>query len=516
MGVLVLNVNNEHWAEVVAGVATRGIEVTHAFTHDPVNLERRLRRHGACGIEVLDSSKYFSFEEVSRRLGPGDMHLPREVLEALRPAEATFLSITDRAAILPRSVRWRTRLFRALVRHWIGFVERTRADLLLCTEPPHYGWDLVLYEVMRYLGKPTRVLLWTHLPDRFYLAERYDQAVPVDPEATRGLASPEALRASLDPDLLRGIDEESRYSRHSRLVLGTPAPAGVEAPAKGRWQGARERIGRFAAGLGQALADLGREGFLLPFAHNGIRSLTLFRAFRLLARAWARRLERAWSARVRPLEPGVPYVYFALHMQPEASSMPQAGIFADQLLAVTTLAAALPEGWVLAVREHPSQFQDHFMSPAGRWHFRDPSDYEELAKVPGVVLVSMETPTHELVAGSRLVATLTGTVGWEALRAGRPCLTFGTPWYSGCGSVFPVDSEAACREALARAMAKTPADIGLDLLRFLVGIRDRLAVGAHGGFADSASGEGRERRQAMAATLAEGARQALAAGRPAA
>jgi hypothetical protein len=38
--------------------------------------------------------------------------------------------------------------------------------------------------------------------------------------------------------------------------------------------------------------------------------------------------------------------------------------------------------------------------------------------------------THELTARALYVASISGTVGWEAVRKGKPALVFGHTWYA--------------------------------------------------------------------------------------
>ena len=45
--------------------------------------------------------------------------------------------------------------------------------------------------------------------------------------------------------------------------------------------------------------------------------------------------------------------------------------------------------------------------------------------------VSAASPSDRLIAGARVVATITGTAGYEALLAGKPSIYFGDAWYEG-------------------------------------------------------------------------------------
>ncbi len=151
----------------------------------------------------------------------------------------------------------------------------------------------------------------------------------------------------------------------------------------------------------------------------------------------------------RPPDLTQPYVYVPLHLQPERSTNPIGGVFDDQYVMVGMIAAALPDGWRVYVKEHPSQFAPQFVSERGRWS----SLYETLAAIPKVSLVPLRTGSFDLIDNSRAVATITGTSSWEALVRGIPTLVFGEAWYKGCPGSYSIRTADQCRDALKRIAA---------------------------------------------------------------
>ena len=47
--------------------------------------------------------------------------------------------------------------------------------------------------------------------------------------------------------------------------------------------------------------------------------------------------------------------------------------------------------------------------------------------------------SEDLIRKSRIVATITGLVGYEALLLGKPCVYFGDAWYEGLPNAFRFD-----------------------------------------------------------------------------
>ncbi len=74
------------------------------------------------------------------------------------------------------------------------------------------------------------------------------------------------------------------------------------------------------------------------------------------------------------------YIFFPLHYQPEKNTSPLGGVFENQLLAVKILSEAVPENWIIYVKEHPRQFS-YVMRQR---HYRDIDYYEKLLGIPKV------------------------------------------------------------------------------------------------------------------------------------
>jgi len=53
-----------------------------------------------------------------------------------------------------------------------------------------------------------------------------------------------------------------------------------------------------------------------------------------------------------------------------------------------------------------------------------------------------------MIKASKAVATITGTVGFEALLSSKPVLLFGYAWYKDCPYAYFIDSVKYCREVL--------------------------------------------------------------------
>ena len=163
----------------------------------------------------------------------------------------------------------------------------------------------------------------------------------------------------------------------------------------------------------------------------------------LSPRARARRLlaagprARFYERLARRDLPAQEFAAYFLHVQPETAVDCLAFPHQDQVALIRNIVSVLPAGVQLVVKDHKFD--------AGR---RSQEYYGELAAIPSVWLVHDEVPTLEVVRRSRFVATLSGTVAFEAMCCGTPTGVFGDIYYSAFEGVTAVSSAGELGELI--------------------------------------------------------------------
>lgn len=137
-----------------------------------------------------------------------------------------------------------------------------------------------------------------------------------------------------------------------------------------------------------------------------LNKLQCFRRYKALAR--------------NPVRDNKVFVLF-LHYQPERTTLPEGFGFAQQFAGVKVLRSALPCNVHLLVKEHPSTFTNYCS-----WKDRRPSFYEAIDALDGVSLAPIEFDAYSLIDRSWGVASVAGTVGFEALVRGRLVVQLGS------------------------------------------------------------------------------------------
>ncbi|MAV81841.1 MAG: hypothetical protein CMI90_00075 [Pelagibacteraceae bacterium] len=123
-------------------------------------------------------------------------------------------------------------------------------------------------------------------------------------------------------------------------------------------------------------------------------------------------------------------VFFAGSRHPERSHCPDAGLLYDPLRILTKLSTNLPNDYFILYKEHPNNFNQPFEDPRKNIDF-----YKKLLELKNIIFIHPKIHSNHLIDVSSIVATATGTAGFEAAIRGKQSIIFGSCWYETLGSV---------------------------------------------------------------------------------
>jgi len=268
---------------------------------------------------------------------------------------------------------------------------------------PHLFYDTVFYEVAKAMGVKITILSWSQFEGRFFSMRDVSHLGNFDP--TEVDASPYPINQGSVPDLFYMQDSWQREGQTGRIS---------------------------AKVVMQFLKHLLRSDPLKlfnPFAvsHNVKRISNLYgrlpdwrdpfaKFFHTNELAYFEYLAQFEN---KSVDLNQKYIYVPLHNQPEMSTSALGGIFRDQALLIEALARDLPTDWKIFVKENPRQGA----------YARGPMFFHRLKRIPSVEIMPSNANTHALSKNAQFVASVTGTVGWEAIRQGTPAMVFGAAWY---------------------------------------------------------------------------------------
>jgi hypothetical protein len=250
-------------------------------------------------------------------------------------------------------------------------IERNHIELVVFSNIPHEGFDYITYLIAKYFGIITVMCNQTLIPNRFWLCSNVDEMGMLD----------------RSPDLYEVVKSDYALPKEWFYM---------------------KKAGRdLSYSLRNIIADILKQSILnIPF---------------YLIR-YAHAVQHRVNAKNNFVTPiaGEKYVYFPLHMQPELTTSALGGQFADQLTAIEVVSGLLPENYFLYVKDNPMQTEKH----------RGKLFYKRIGALKNVKYLHRNLNSMDLIKGSQAVATVTGTVGWEAIFYAKPVLIFGLAWYA--------------------------------------------------------------------------------------
>jgi hypothetical protein len=144
-------------------------------------------------------------------------------------------------------------------------------------------------------------------------------------------------------------------------------------------------------------------------------------------------------------------LYFPLHLEPEMSLLLRSPEQNNSMELISWISKSLPADTILVIKEQPHAYG-----------IRSRRYYENFRKIPNVALASPEISGWEWIKQSRIVATITGTSGVEAVYFEKPILSFGKhEIINYLPSVRYVNNFELVRKAIEELIALPPDDLSL-------------------------------------------------------
>ncbi|EAP86966.1 capsular polysaccharide export protein, LipB/KpsS family [Croceibacter atlanticus] len=282
-----------------------------------------------------------------------------------------------------------------IVYNSLFYFQENKIDYILFQATPHNLPNWVLSKVAEYLGIPVRMIQTSPLPWRYWIVEGLDIQKPVFPKTFP-------------------VNEFDTYLSKTYIKLNQ-ADYNNALPEyeKKRLDQSKGKFWSWSKELHKVIKN---PKFLiyLPTKYN------LYRLYSKLS------IAPSLSKK---------YIIFFLHFQPERTSMPEGLAFSNQWLIIRMISNTLPKGWRLLVKEHPSIYTNHL-----DFRYRNSKLYKDINSLHNVELINLSFDTFKLIDNSQGIATITGTVGVQALIRNKPVLTFGVASYRNIKNVYSIQS----------------------------------------------------------------------------
>ena len=312
-------------------------------------------------------------------------------------------------------------LLYGLLAHSATIVTNCRPHLVLFPVTPHSVETYSLWFAARALGSKTLWFQPCSMAPVMLPREDFTRALEVEPPvSTLGAEHREVVA-----EILREGIEKARSWAVPNYISRQASVAKLSSSFLGKLRAIRATVGWLLKGRYQPRFFFHQVGLVDTITR---RFLQVYepRSKAKLLRANAARFSKSRGSEQA-------FALFALHYEPERTSVPEGGDDASQLRTLLRAHRILPKGMGLCVKEHPSQ-----LSPALQGHKgRSPHFYELLVSRFGLQL-DVGTPMRDLIKSANVVFTGTGNVAIEAAFAGLPVVYFGNPWWEGMPGTYPI------------------------------------------------------------------------------
>jgi hypothetical protein len=300
----------------------------------------------------------------------------------------SLLLLDRQPSVPPRTILQSTGIVLRAAARSLKIIRSNNIERVVSCSTPHQLATYVLYQVANEIGLECLVIERSPLPHRYWVTQGINDAFPAQSSGWQNNQLSERTSKMLR-DLKESLESPLDFLTRQRKSYGADSYS-----------------------LTQEMSKF-------------VRSLTHAQPWRAAMILNKYRLHSMYESlcRERPPE-SLRRVTFFLHYQPERTTLPEAGYFVMQDIAIHMLASMLPPDVELIVREHPSTW----LLPV-YYGGRGVDQYKSMASIKRVRFVSTTHSVNELIDSSIFVATCTGKVGLQALVRGKPVLAFGFPAY---------------------------------------------------------------------------------------
>lgn len=402
---------NEDWHEKVINGIIENLDVENIVSISILN-------HNICGgdghckwIEETDISQHIYKEVYNFDCPPVDA----ELIEKLLPCEELYLEMMNRNELHNACIityQDRKYYYYKDISLLLGLLKKYKIDQAVFQCIPHIGFDYLLLSLCKEFS--IRVCIhYFGLLVPFQSSTSYFLSDPFDPlpglnktdweELDPSMQLPQRVQAYID-QYSRKKDEITSFVYYSDFIKEK------KNKIKENFEKVKQKINE-----GTLRASLRRKYIYKPKIKR------------------IRKLSEKLSS---PMN-GEKFIYFPLHYQPEATTLPMGGFYYDQLLIIKLISFYLPKELCLYVKPHPHR----------SW-FSDERFYLEISKLPNVKLMSDKTNTYDLIDNCKATVAITGTVICESLVRNKPVLMFGYYMWQYAPGVYHCKSSEDVRNAL--------------------------------------------------------------------
>ena len=452
------SVGCDYYVSIAESLSAKGFKLSivgssESNLYRPKSLNALIKRNNPLVLNVEDFNFIERFEKI---FDPDYSIFNIDYFSDISYFEKLFLMTIDRNSFDPISQIDRLRIFHKYVAHAYKLLRKKKIDAILFFGTPHGPWAMAVFAVAKFLKIDIRYTDWvclsadlTTIENDLYIRKNYNSeqlklgsiANPQEKEAINQIVEQNLYSTNIGVKP-RHINISFKISlRIIKLIIFKPF--------------SRYLATEFFLNKSSRISIFYANKYLLHL-FEVIKALSFYDK----------------NAIKEEIEENSLVIF--LHFQPEASTMPMGYVFADQILILEMILSATPKDLKIYIKEHPYIYEN----PAQDRHERSLNFYKQLLRDPRVKFLPRKMNSIEIISKAKYITSICGSVSWEALRIGKPCIVFGWAWFSSCKSCFSVDSVSSLKQAIKKIDKTTSKQVESNVETFLKELKGRMIYGA--------------------------------------
>jgi len=365
--------------------------------------------------------------------------LDKALLETYYYHERIALKMMDRMDPTAYSFNLSERvdLYYEFLQYWLNKIDILKPDVVVFSESPHGLFQYLLYAVC--LENNIRILRFTptHIDGLTFLSSSLKE-VPL-------YLIQEYEKCLKDNCFDKSLVVANSNLENKRGPYKQALPYYMKDVKKRTlYKNIQAYMGKASRFIKNDIFSVYKKGSSYSIRESNITKIDLL-SYKVRGYFVKKNLEKVYNGLAKSPDLKQSYIYVALHYQPEKTTSPEGDIYVDQLLMISMLSLLVPDGWKVYVKEHISQFSDKFFGEQGR----NRDFYLQVSRIKNVQFIKSDFGSFDLIDHAKAVATVTGSVGLEAVIRSKPVLCFGDAWYQLCHGVFNIKNNQDLKEAMA-------------------------------------------------------------------
>lgn len=384
----------------------------------------------------LDALRNFEIDTKVHRIKAVD----RNILEKLSKYESSFFSWFEDTTGWNYSFHERREYYLNILSYWNFYLSKTKPDLIFFYTWPHLVCDYPLYLLAKKIFK-VNVIYINPIPlfeNRFFLSNTLEN---INNQFIYKFDLIKNNKIKIADDVKNFVD------RLSGNKVGLPEYVTNYFKFLDKINlisFMKEFIKLFLTFKAFNYSSVFYKKNKKPISKKGSRLNNIeYLIFRLKNYLKTKKLKLIYKKLTKPIE-RENFILFLGNYQPEVLSNLIAGHDEDILNVINQIKNELPSYWKIYYKEHPNIFKCG--DKGALW--RSENFYKKLSQIDGLKILDYEKNTIDIIDQSRAVATISGTVGIEAIIRGKFALVFGESWYGNSEGVQLIRNLDDLREGI--------------------------------------------------------------------